>query len=90
MPHGHFATGLKGDTKGLAPIIVGAIIAVGLIIALLVVLALTLKMVLVLLLVLGALYLLVRPQALAGLTPNMRVLVPMALFAFAVLVYMGG
>lgn len=77
------------ESAVLPVLVVFAIIGVILLIGLMVVAYFTLKMILVLFLGGAGLLLLFKPQYLSGLSPSMRVLVPMILMGLAVLVYSG-
>jgi hypothetical protein len=80
----------KWSSEAALPVlIVFAIIGVVLLIGLMVVAFLTLKMILVLFLGGAGLLLLIRPHYLSGLSPTMKVLVPMVFIVLAVLVYSG-
>lgn len=79
---------MKNDTKAVLPVIaVLVIIGAFLLIGFMVVAFLTLKMILAVALVGGGLYLLVKQDKLAGMTGNMRILVPLALIVIGVIVY---
>ena len=75
------------NMNGVLPLIAVVAIVVVLAIGLMIVLFLTLKMILVLILGGAGLYLLLKPNVLAGMPPWARIGVPLMLMFMAVLVY---